>query len=956
MARPKCARKQKPVVMISSTARDLPVHRKQVQDACVRAGCDYVWMETLPAADADAVEVSMQMVDDADFYVGIFAHRYGYVPAGSKISVTEMEYDRAVKNGIPRLLFFIDDAHPITIEMVENGDGAPKLKAFKERIGVERVGAFFKSAEELRTLVLHALQTAAPPPAARTSWTASVRYPLQPARHFRGRAELLAQLTNWASDPAHEHRVIALRAFGGTGKTALAERVVDSLRTCTAAGVFVWSFNENPKIEAFLREAVRYFTGSEFKGTGRLLARLQDALEGNVQHFLILDGLDSVQAAGNTGPLCGELEDPQLKTLLQWLATGQGTQTKALITSRYRLLDLADFKGFHDQLLPDLEPEAALAVLRAWGVRDDDTKPLREVLKPLQDESTGRAHALTVSVLGSYLGKLWDGDPTKAPTFDPAIMRRDDPKADKLVRILTSYNKQLPSAERDLLVRLAMFPHGVTIEIIGYLIAAGGEIAGELSGCNRAGLRVMLEGLHNLGLIYRYTTSEGDAFTAHASVRLFFQKLLGLPDPKPIYQTVAEKLTRTLSEEPSRFPTDRAMLDRYERLIEVTCWAGQIEKAFRLFESGLGGYDHLGKILGENTRGMRILSAFAANSTESWGASQTTRSEILFGVGLFAEKLGDLAVARRNFEAGAAALERPPDHAKLCMASQHLAFLDLLCARFPAAHENALSALSHAEQAGDDVAKKYAHAYLGAAAVGLGHLREARDHFSAATQLEDAPQLYCFRGIQEAELKLATGNRIEARAQTEANLLVCQRNHWIRDVAWCDVVLGHCALPDDLARAREHLNNARTYASRTEHVEVLLRCYLLAAEIARHENDYAPAEFGARDFGLREADEKGFTRWSIDLRLELARIFLAAKRPKDAVEPAVKALAMSEHSDCQYAWGIADGLHLLGVAHARLHDMARAREYLQRAVEKQRSLENPGLKDSQKELRRLAKS
>src|ERR1022692_2810773 len=83
-------------VMISSTARDLPDHRGQVEDACLRQGFFPVMMEHLPAAD-QAISASLRMVDSAEIYVGIIAYRYGTVPAGYDISITEMEYNRAVE-------------------------------------------------------------------------------------------------------------------------------------------------------------------------------------------------------------------------------------------------------------------------------------------------------------------------------------------------------------------------------------------------------------------------------------------------------------------------------------------------------------------------------------------------------------------------------------------------------------------------------------------------------------------------------------------------------------------------------------------------------------------------------------------------------------------------------------------------------------------------------------------
>src|SRR5436305_1444709 len=111
----------KNVAMISSTAYDLPDHRKQVVDACHRCNCDYVWMETLPASDDDAVQASIKLGEQADIYIGIFAHRYGFIPPGSEISITEIEYEQALKKDLPCLVFFIHDDHPLTKAMVETG-------------------------------------------------------------------------------------------------------------------------------------------------------------------------------------------------------------------------------------------------------------------------------------------------------------------------------------------------------------------------------------------------------------------------------------------------------------------------------------------------------------------------------------------------------------------------------------------------------------------------------------------------------------------------------------------------------------------------------------------------------------------------------------------------------------------------------------------------------------------
>ena len=84
----------RPVVMLSSTVRDLTAHREQAREACLRADFFPKMMEHLPAVSADAISASLEMVDEADVYVGILGFRYGHVPEGHDKSITQMEAER----------------------------------------------------------------------------------------------------------------------------------------------------------------------------------------------------------------------------------------------------------------------------------------------------------------------------------------------------------------------------------------------------------------------------------------------------------------------------------------------------------------------------------------------------------------------------------------------------------------------------------------------------------------------------------------------------------------------------------------------------------------------------------------------------------------------------------------------------------------------------------------------
>lgn len=146
-------------VMISSTTLDLPEHRRLARDACERLSMLPLVMEQMPASTADAFAISSRFVDEADLYLGIFAFRYGFVPEGQEKSIAEAEYERAVARGIPKFIFLASDKHPVSFDDVEAGAGRQKLQALKERLKKDHVVRTFRSSEELRTEIIHALSS-----------------------------------------------------------------------------------------------------------------------------------------------------------------------------------------------------------------------------------------------------------------------------------------------------------------------------------------------------------------------------------------------------------------------------------------------------------------------------------------------------------------------------------------------------------------------------------------------------------------------------------------------------------------------------------------------------------------------------------------------------------------------------------------------------------------------------
>src|SRR5262245_34235929 len=119
-------------VFVSSTYTDLVAYRDVVQKAIRQAGAVAVGMEDFGARDERPLNESLAVVAKSDVFVGIYAHRYGFVPDGSQISITEAEYQQAISNSIPVFAYLIDNDYPWLPKYVDQGKPANQLARFKD--------------------------------------------------------------------------------------------------------------------------------------------------------------------------------------------------------------------------------------------------------------------------------------------------------------------------------------------------------------------------------------------------------------------------------------------------------------------------------------------------------------------------------------------------------------------------------------------------------------------------------------------------------------------------------------------------------------------------------------------------------------------------------------------------------------------------------------------------------
>ncbi len=617
-------------IFISSTSIDLPVHREKVAQACLEQGFFPDGMERWPAVDATALQKCLDMVDQADGFIGIYAHRYGWTPPGESKSITELEYDRAVARGIPRLLFLMDKKHPLLAGDVETGPGADALRLFKQRIQPERVRATFDNPDQLRAEVLHALGELGGQPAHVEDCAPRVDLTHLPegAEHFLGRDAELDELDAAWADGGRTH-IVELIAPGGVGKTSLVKRWLERIKADGWRGarrVYGWSFysqgtgdDRQASDDSFLSEALAWF-GVDIDSAlnpwdkGRKLAEAVAA----TRTLLVLDGVEPLQYP--PGPLAGDLRAPGVKALLQHLASA-GQTGMCLLTSRERLSDLAEYEcndshpggAVLRRDLGNLGEQDGAKLLHRLGANKAGAAaigPEDEELKQASREVKG--HALTLSLLGRYLKLAYAGDIRRRDQVD--FQEADAETAGgHAFKVMAAYEiwfaRECEKGARELaaLRLVGFFDRPATRGCLDSLRSAEAikGLTEPLAGLNAPQWAVVLKRLEDCGLIY--PTEDGGGIDAHTLVRKYFGS--ALRDNAEAWREGHRRLYRKLIASASESPKTMRDLQPLYQAVVHGCHADLIESALDDV--------YVGRILrGTGTEGYystRKLGAFGAD-------------------------------------------------------------------------------------------------------------------------------------------------------------------------------------------------------------------------------------------------------------------------------------------------------------------------------------------------------
>ena len=571
------------------------------------------------------------------------------------------------------------------------------------------------------------------------------------------------------------------------------------------------------------------------------------------------------------------------------------------------------------------------ALLRALGVRGRDG-----VLDGLVTAWEG--HALTLSLLGTYLAWRHEGKASFGQDFDPLTEAEEVTGAARrryghVHRVLRHYDEHLTEAERAFMTLFSAFRTPATGEALRKVFRAVDDADSSLRG-----RLARLDGAEFEQLIARLTgyrllrhSAEAGTYSNHPLVRNHYLNLLLHSGQAADTHAQMKDYYLELAGETPQQPT----LEQLAPLIEVVyhaCRAGAYDEAYKIRDERITQKNRhvLVHQLGAYDTQLAIMRQFFLNgdtSQEPQVSQASDKSWILNEVGFCHMSLGRLATAVSFYERGNKMDEAQEDWHNASLGYQNLAELNANLGRLAASAAAAEQALTLARRAANKKAERNSLARLARAAHLRGEMEAATEAFHAAEilqqEIDNKQYIYSDIGIQHAEHLRRTGEAAYARRVTVANLEICERNRWEFLISMCHRVLGELDAADsdsqaDHEAARAHFDEALAIARRISDRAVLIEALLARGRwLAKNQN---LSGFQNLSGGLREqafsdlnealgyASDGGYRIYEADIRIALAWAWRANGEMAAARQEAARAQTISQNID--YHWGQVDAAEL----------------------------------------------
>lgn len=138
-------------VFITSTVQDLAPHRKAVKDALLQAGAFPAMIEEFSATDVPIADIVREQIDRANAVIVLVAYRYGSVDRQSGKGWIEYEYETALSQNKPVLIFMLDDS--AAWPRIQMDKDLEKVDQFRQRLVAQHTVHFFTSVDDLKSSV-----------------------------------------------------------------------------------------------------------------------------------------------------------------------------------------------------------------------------------------------------------------------------------------------------------------------------------------------------------------------------------------------------------------------------------------------------------------------------------------------------------------------------------------------------------------------------------------------------------------------------------------------------------------------------------------------------------------------------------------------------------------------------------------------------------------------------------
>ena len=731
-----------------------------------------------------------------------------------------------------------------------------------------------------------------------------------------GRETELARLdAAWESSEIH---VLTFVAFGGMGKSALASHWMDSMAAAGWRGarrVLEWSFYSQgtedrvTSADRFLDHALGWFGDPDPKaGASRDRGLRLAELVRQEKTLLVLDGVEPLQHP--PGPLAGRLKDPGLNALLKTLAGDN--PGLCVVTTRERITDLDRFTTTAPQQdLEVLTPEAGAELLRELGVEGRESE-LRAASKEFG------SHALTLTLLGTYLKDICDGDVRRR--HEVPILVKEADETGHARRVIASYAEVLETPEVEVLRLLGLFDRPAEPARLKALRAEP-PISGlteTIRPSQEARFRKAVARLRKARLV----TEGGEDLDAHPLVRVFFKEELEKKWPQA-WQAGNLRLYKHLQKEAPDLPDTLEDMEPLFTAVLHGCRAGRQQEALdevfqRRIQRGHPPYsiNKLG-LFGSN---LAALSGFFDRPWDQPSASLTSAAQpfLLNAAGFCLRAMGRLAESVQPMKASLDMDVERQEWKGAAISAGNLSELTLALGEVERAVTFGKQSIDLADRSGDSFPPILNRTTLADALHQAGRWEESAEAFREAEALQatsqpEHPRLYSLSGYRYCELLLSNrepedgpvldnlaadpdaAQRFRETCQ-EVRERARQTLYWVTEVfvnmGLLDIALSHLSLgrahlglaltaprpaapgeetETDFPKAVEHMDQALEGLRRLGDEEVLPRSLLARAALRRLQGDMAAARTDLSE--ALEIAERGLMRLhECDAHLEWARL------------------------------------------------------------------------------------